>query len=46
MTHVDAPSPTISPRVQKTEMGVTAHSAVLTMLNVTGGIWMLANADR
>jgi hypothetical protein len=28
------------------DLGISPHDAVLTMLTVTGSIWMLENVDR
>jgi hypothetical protein len=40
------PSRVISPNLDRTEMGVAARHAVLSMQNVTGNIWMLDNVDK
>jgi len=46
ITHFDAPSLMVSPGIDKTEIGIAAHRAVLTMLSATGSIWMLEDADK
>jgi Tol biopolymer transport system component len=46
LTHFDSPSRVISPNLDRTEMGVAARHAVLSMQNVTGNVWMLDNVDK
>ena len=46
ITTFDSPGLVISPDIASTEIGISAHRAVLTMATVTGSIWMLENVDR
>jgi dipeptidyl aminopeptidase/acylaminoacyl peptidase len=46
LTHFDSPDRTISPEIANTDIGISAHRAVLTMATVTGNIWMLENVDK
>jgi hypothetical protein len=32
--------------VNRTEIGIAAHRAVLTMLSISGSVWMLDGVDR
>ena len=36
----------ISPYLDSSELSISARHAALTMLTVTGSIWMLENVDR
>jgi Tol biopolymer transport system component len=47
ITHFDAPGLVISPNLADgSEIGISAHRALLTMATVTGNIWMLDNVDK
>jgi Tol biopolymer transport system component len=46
VTHVAAPGLVISPDLQRAELDVSAHRALLTMATVTGNLWMLDNVDK
>jgi hypothetical protein len=46
LTAFDSPRTMISPPVDRTETSVSARHVVLTMMSVTGSIWMLDNVDK
>ena len=46
LTHFDSSTMVISPYIDSSELGISARHAALTMLTVTGSIWMLENVDR
>jgi len=46
VTHFDTLGLTISPYVNRTEIGIGAHRAALTMISSTGSVWMLENVDK
>jgi Tol biopolymer transport system component len=46
ITHFDTPSFRISPHVERSDIGIANRRAVLTMVSVTGSIWMLDNVDK
>jgi hypothetical protein len=46
LTQFNSPALMISPYTDVNELSVSAGRAVLPMLTVTGGIWMLENVDR
>jgi eukaryotic-like serine/threonine-protein kinase len=46
LTRFDSPSLFISPFVNRTEIGIAAHRAVLTMQSISGSVWMLDGVDR
>jgi Tol biopolymer transport system component len=46
LTHFDSPNLFVSPNVNQTEIGISAHRAVLTLLSISGGVWMLDGVDR
>jgi len=45
-THFASPSLMISPILAWTQIGISAHRAVLPMMSSTGSIWMLDNVDK
>jgi Tol biopolymer transport system component/predicted Ser/Thr protein kinase len=46
LTHFDSPALSLSPFLDRAEIGISPHRAVLTMLTMTGSIWMLDNVDK
>jgi Tol biopolymer transport system component len=46
LSRFDSPGLFISPFVNRTEIGIAAHRAVLTMLSISGSVWMLDGVDR
>jgi len=46
ITRYHSPALMISPEIGDTEIGVSAHRALLTLATVTGSIWMLDNVDK
>lgn len=46
LTQFDSPTMVISPYIDSSELSISARHAALTMLTVTGSIWMLENVDR
>ena len=46
VTHFSSPSLIVSPLFDRTEIGIAAHRAMLTMVSSTGSIWMLDNVDK
>ena len=46
LTHFDSPALMISNDVSHTEMGISAHRAMLTMVTQAGSVWMLENVDK
>jgi Tol biopolymer transport system component/DNA-binding winged helix-turn-helix (wHTH) protein len=46
LTHFDSPTKVISPYLDSSELSISARHAALTMLTVTGNIWMLKHVDR
>jgi hypothetical protein len=46
ITTFDSPRRMISREVADTETGVSARRALLTLVTVTGSIWMLDNVDK
>jgi Tol biopolymer transport system component len=46
LTHFDSPAMMISNDLGHTEIGISAHRAMLTMVTQTGSVWMLENVDK
>lgn len=46
LTQFDASTNVISPYLDGSELSISARHAALTMLTVTGSIWMLTHVDR
>jgi Tol biopolymer transport system component len=46
VTHFESPSLAITPEMGQSEIGISAHRAMLTMVSRKGSIWMLDNVDR
>jgi hypothetical protein len=46
LTQFDSPTMLISPYIETSDLSISARHAALTMLTVTGSIWMLENLDR
>ena len=46
LTQFDSPTKVISPYLDSSELSISARHAALTMLTVTGNIWMLKHVDR
>ena len=46
LSRFDSPSQFISPFVNRTEIGIAPHRMVLTMLSISGSVWMLDGVDR
>jgi len=46
LTRFDSPTMAISPYLDLSDLSISPQHAVLTMLTVTGSIWMLENVDR
>jgi serine/threonine protein kinase/Tol biopolymer transport system component len=46
LTHLDSPALMISNDLSHTEIGISAHRAMLTMVTQTGSVWMLDNVDK
>ncbi len=46
LTHFDSPALMISNDLSHTEIGISAHRAMLTMVTQTGSVWMLENVDK
>lgn len=42
----DSPTMVISPHIETSGLRISARQAALTILTVTGSIWMLENVDR
>jgi Tol biopolymer transport system component len=46
ITRFDTPSFRISPHLERSSIGISDRRAALTILTVTGSIWMLDNVDK
>jgi Tol biopolymer transport system component len=46
ITRFDSPRVMLSPDIDSTDAGISADRALLTLVSVTGNIWMLDNVDR
>jgi len=46
LTHFTSPDLVVAPLLDRTEVGIAAHRAILTMMSSTGSIWMLDNVDK
>lgn len=46
ITNFQSPSQMVSPVIANSEIDVSAHRLLLTILEVSGSIWVLENVDR
>ncbi len=46
VTHFTSPDLIVTPYLDRTDTGIAAHRAILTMMSSTGSIWMLDNVDK
>jgi Tol biopolymer transport system component len=46
LTHFNSPRLSVSPLLNRSELGVSLRRAALTMISATGNIWMLDSVDK